>query len=1009
MGKTKTYDKLKIILGKYHDKDELSALCCGQYTVLGAYDTLRIVPCERWHELRPGLCGETANDEYVLRVIREHSEAYPDIKKFYDEYALVACCLVHISDKSWGDKDNNIADSIFKPSAIFGLADTEYTKIEYCVNLGYPSFVVLIHTNKLSEIENYVKQIRENASVSVAHTIVGYNSEKLNLISDEKLSADIDIAPDGGITLNEQYSNIKNALATVSCENASVRLMYGSYDFCCQFKEIELSKFVAMHEAVFGINNNDFSNTVTRIFSAKPVDINNQKKANHQTWEQLDSRVYNAYVQFQALYEKKLSWKSNEHNAHRRPIDSIARVLSLYYLVISSNHSLDVKTVIGEFLVGFFNAASALMLHMQLKKDNGSVRKVYDSDGNEYTNSTYHVLIEQAINEFRKYTGTLLFDIWRSDSAYFEGQSSEHPSVGSAVKLLFAYNRMLGECDNIWRLCSKASNDADIYDTDFAYLVTSGGMDITVNCDLFNNNHEVLLQYSVNSDGKVIKKAADGNEYKFIRRPIIVVVPEGSLYDVDGTQIRMLHEFFHKRGKRQRKERAMAYYKTMCIIAANILSYVVRSKLMSRYIKFVFDNYVYKNIERRKYKDSKTMVKSEDYKLLLAEFISSVLKDTHGIQNISTEELKYIKSAFEKFDHDVYKICQIAFDDLIKNVFDLLSNISTSDLEKQLCEIEKEKHFIAHSDKADYSSSAYIYDCLYAIFITSAANSSDIANRISDCYKRINELLDKEYKNDESKRFLKNYISARSNDITYCQDIWNDCIDMLVNSNQDENSFLNFIDIQDFNRNFSVLTENFKSLFSESYADYMALKIIWSNKGDEIDVFDLLQYIFVSLFEQRDYKYLFNPNGSLGPFLDNQYPDIEFSGVFLRISVILRLFGKNINSDVFKTKEIEIKERIVQYYNSVMYVTNDNELANKYADELFNILMRIIDFYETKFNNFNYLAHLEKYLQQDCYVANQGIDLFSPLSKSIIKEINGEVNEPYFVIQKWLGLFGEVI
>lgn len=834
-----TYEILKIALGKLHSTNEASNLDV-QYTVLGSYDTLKIVPCKRWHELRPGQNGETASDEYVLRLVRKCNAERSEDGKCCRQYAFIACCLVHISDTSWSDKNYSIVDNFLDPSAIFDFKNSANSKVECWVNLGYPSFVVLIYTDLLSEVVNYVEQIREKSFVSVVHTIIGYSIKKsTSIISDEKISADIDISPDSGVTLYEQYNNILTALSSDFSKKTSVQLMYGSYDFRCRVRDLELNKFIAMHNSVFGLSKTDFCNTTTRIFPPATVNHSIQAHRNRALWEQLDAQVFNAYNQFKTLYNGKLGKKGGEHNAHRRPIDSAERVVALYYQVISVNHSFDVKVVVGEFLVSFFNSASSLIMYMKLEKDNGRVRKIYDSEGKEYTFANYHVLIEHAVNELRKYAGTLLFDIWRSDSAYFEGQTSEHPSVGSAVKLLFAYNSMLSKSDKIWRTCCANIDDEDIYDTDFAYLVTSGGMDITVNCDLFDNNHKILLRYSVNGDGEVVERIPDGGEFKFIRRPIIVVVPEGSLYDINGTQIRMLHEFFHKRGKRKRKPRAMAYYKTMCKIAANILSYVVRARLVGRYVKFVFDNNVYRHIERRT-ADNGKMVESERYKDLLADFMRIVLSEGAGeTQHFTKDELKNFKSDFEAFDRNIYDICKTTFDRLISNVQIVLSNITENELENHIIEIS--------GVTADYSSGADIYYLLYQVFFKNANDSlicENIADCISQCLKEINVLINKKYKDDEDKRFFKNYVSVRCKDIIYCQDIWHDCLRMLINPGQEDVAFIDFTDIEDYNRNFYALTESFKSIFSESYADYMALKTIWcavGKKGDEINVFDILQ------------------------------------------------------------------------------------------------------------------------------------------------------------------------
>ena len=92
-----------------------------------------------------------------------------------------------------------------------------------------------------------------------------------------------------------------------------------------------------------------------------------------------------------------------------------------------------------------------------------------------------------------------------------------------------------------------------------------------------------------------------------------------------------------------------------------------------------------------------------------------------------------------------------------------------------------------------------------------------------------------------------------------------------------------------------------------------------------------------------------------------------------------------------------------------MYISNDNALIEKYANELYSILLRIMTFYDKMFNPCDYLAYIEEYLNVDCYNANQEIGLFSALGKYIAGDADGSVNNFEFIIQKWLGLFSEVV
>lgn len=97
-----------------------------------------------------------------------------------------------------------------------------------------------------------------------------------------------------------------------------------------------------------------------------------------------------------------------------------------------------------------------------------------------------------------------------------------HFAVGNETKLLASYSVILKKLT----ACEKKSDE-------FVFIVSSGGCDKTEVTDIF----------FASGCGSAVSK------------PIIITIPEASLYDVQGTLFRILHEYSHFIGDRKRRER----------------------------------------------------------------------------------------------------------------------------------------------------------------------------------------------------------------------------------------------------------------------------------------------------------------------------------------------------------------------------------------------------------------------------------------------------------------------
>src|SRR5699024_379483 len=130
----------------------------------------------------------------------------------------------------------------------------------------------------------------------------------------------------------------------------------------------------------------------------------------------------------------------------------------------------------------------------------------------------------EAVKLFKENIGDFTADLMRSDCAFIEGNTLSHPAIGSATKLLVASTELLN------RLTMEYKEEDRI-----RFIVISGGCDKTESVDLFS--------------------FASPDEIENIKKLIIISIPEMSLYDVQGTLFRILHECMHFVGDRCRKER----------------------------------------------------------------------------------------------------------------------------------------------------------------------------------------------------------------------------------------------------------------------------------------------------------------------------------------------------------------------------------------------------------------------------------------------------------------------
>lgn len=211
------------------------------------------------------------------------------------------------------------------------------------------------------------------------------------------------------------------------------------------------------------------------------------------------------FLDFIMKYEKEL----HDNDMHIRSSKALQKIMKNFLNVAQTSHGFDVEHIIGMAFKSLIQDAQIYLNRKEDKEDDSQI-------------SLNRKLTVEAVEIFKDYIGDLLADMVRSDRPFIEGNTLTHPAIASAAKLLFAY------CGILEKLTDKFG-----VTNQFSFVVISGGCDKTEAIDLFS--------FSDASDD--------------LNKLILIRVPEMSLYDIQGTLFRMLHECMHFVGDRHRVQR----------------------------------------------------------------------------------------------------------------------------------------------------------------------------------------------------------------------------------------------------------------------------------------------------------------------------------------------------------------------------------------------------------------------------------------------------------------------
>lgn len=744
---------------------------------------------------------------------------------------------------------------------------------------------------------------------------------------------------------------------------------------------------------------------------------------------------------FIGLYKKFLA----DNNYHKRLCQAMKNIGRHYSDIISTEHSGDIKNIVG----GFYSSFLKSIIHI--------IENPYSKDidnSSEYVAPDFFENLNEALEKFRNLFGNFLFDILRSDHAFFEMPSTAHPSIGSTTKLLLAYNKII----NDWNDSIKSLNNHHR----ISFLVTSGGCDTT-------QAHNLLYKF----EDKI--PVVDDTDRDVICVPVIITIPEASLFDIKGTLFRLAHEFFHLKGNRTRDERFRHYYKGVFYEYIDYCCNYIKTH-NALFVSDTLDSVVPEKISAINFKNyietSTGGIKNKNIEKYFA--LKNILKEFNSSSNLSERELKNYKDDIdEAFDTAIFihsvgyltfkqELDKFSLDNKKSATNDLKSSFEKNfyyDSQKEkvidvfnvkICSLLDETFKKYDLSKLDADDDNLLLSNLNKIFelvpfnaISYASHTAtyipQLIGELSDIYTKIEYGLrdnirkntiekygliydayyggkDKynvfgfeEYPNDNGSG-IKNLPSHSD---TYAR-LWiRASIEFFLAQRQGEfYSQLNSYNMNDYNNLFG-------SLYKECFADACAIN---SYKRSFVDAVDndklgeelIALYISAFLFEHRDVDQLFNikqlRNSDVGELLykiNNSGLCFDFDLVVRFAVTIACVIGNDEGSNIkFNTRNVV--SRVVEKVGNVLIQNRENG-DKKGIERSIKLILLIIKRFYNGSNNTTKVNGLKNYI----YVQELIVYVKDAMGK------DNYVNYPKFtdndyenvgiILDKWLGSYDKTV
>ncbi|MEY8507159.1 hypothetical protein AALA78_02840 [Lachnospiraceae bacterium 42-17] len=552
-----------------------------KYMILGSFDGLDIHTVDRWYELRPkGLQERKLQvdlnvpfiDQYTIRALvpsntekldnmgfayefwKKVGEVEPEKFKEHQKairkkYPFVCMAVLNFTEKFIKAQDDlqMMQESVIK-IILDSVKNAKYDLKElHCAvfpSLGYSDFVILFLTEDLLKAANIINQVRSAVInnniplVSNCYSVCGLDKECLasgNAKLGDNTQITIRINFREGISagnflelLNEELKNdlkvgsdIEEIDAFVEEVNKNYYITFGNAD-CLFLPRQSLDQYLKWHGSgqILSPEHSFFQKYIADVRTS--VRINEDEcfiNGNEHIDNLQDLTKYEKlFKEFIRKYDKFLK----KNDMHIRNSRALQQVMKNFLNVAYVSHGFDARSIIGKSFECLIENMD-YYISLKKKKISGNL-----SDSCKLANLEYNKEIQisqykavEAAEEFKIYIGNFLSNLIRSDRPFIEGNVLTHSSIGSATKLLFAYSALLEKLTRSFG------------EENFSFIVSSGGCDKTEAIDIFSFVYEPVK----------------------LKKLIIIMVPEMSLYDIQGTLFRILHEYMHFIGNRMRKVR----------------------------------------------------------------------------------------------------------------------------------------------------------------------------------------------------------------------------------------------------------------------------------------------------------------------------------------------------------------------------------------------------------------------------------------------------------------------
>lgn len=548
-----------------------------KYIVLGYYDGLDINTIDKWYDLRPkGLLERSLQvdlnapfiDQYTIRTFIPSNSEELDKQGFsyafwkqagekkthdFDEYEkelrkrypFICMSVLNLTERFVKQQDNlqmiqdRLIDALKKHAD-----DSKYNLNElHCAvfpSLGYSDFIILFLTDDLTKAADIINQLRDSVTedgttlISGCYSVCGLDKCSFDapMAGDkENVKISIRLNLKEGISARDFLDYLNNEMNTgfaarekqaeelekfIEEVNKSYYVTFGNSDCLLlpeQYLEVYLKWYVSGH--ILNPGNKFFQEYIADVrTSVRIMGESCTYTGNFHSKTEIDLQEYeDKFKRFIETYEDFLK----SHNFHIRSSRAIQQLMKNFLNVARTSHGFDVKKIVGD---AFLSLIEVMEYFISLKPEDVSYYLSEEKKA-EYVEKNQNRAV-LALEEFKDYIGLFLSDLIRSDRPFIEGNVLTHSSIGSATKLLFAYSAML-------EMLTVKQNKSD----EFVFVVSSGGCDQTSAIEVFP-----FISIEVH-----------------LRKPVIIMIPEMSLYDVQGTMFRILHEYMHFIGDRRRKAR----------------------------------------------------------------------------------------------------------------------------------------------------------------------------------------------------------------------------------------------------------------------------------------------------------------------------------------------------------------------------------------------------------------------------------------------------------------------